>query len=176
MEMDKKVTLQEKLFIGGLLIILVFNLIHDWVPLGSLNDLEGIRSQHTIDELVTITITNTVSILIVLTLALWFAGKRYPLWARIWIVVHLACVLIGVLNAWWIPYFTGADAEFVAKYQAMFGNTHAFLPEMNGIVPNTLHVLFHATLVFVLILSIYISFRQPSRVFQLDWSSTNPTT
>ena len=31
-----------------------------------------------------------------------------------------------------------------ARYRALFGGTHAFLPGRNGIVPNTLHVALHA--------------------------------
>lgn len=173
--MNRTIKLSEKIFIAGLVIIFVFNLIHDWVPLGSLNDLEGIRSQHSISELVTITITNALSILIVLLLTLWYAGRRYPLWARIWLVVHLGSILVGVLAAWWIPYLTGTGADMVAEYQTMFGDTHAFLPEMNGIVPNTLHVAFHIVLIAVWTLAIYIIFRQPPKEFHLDWTSTSPT-
>jgi hypothetical protein len=33
----------------------------------------------------------------------------------------------------------------------MFGNTHAFLPERNGIVPNTLHCILHAATVATLV-------------------------
>jgi hypothetical protein len=38
-----------------------------------------------------------------------------------------------------------------ARYRAMFGSTHAFLPERNGIVPNTLHCLLHAATVAMLL-------------------------
>jgi hypothetical protein len=34
----------------------------------------------------------------------------------------------------------------------MFGNTHAFLPERNGIRPNTLHILLHACTAATLVL------------------------
>jgi hypothetical protein len=60
---------------------------------------------------------------------------------------------------WWIPYFFGYGAEErVDRYQQMFGDTHSFLPEINGIVPNTLHVIFHSLLLLCIILTIYISF------------------
>ena len=51
----------------------------------------------------------------------------------------------------------GAE-ERIERYQLIFGNTHSFLPVMNGIVPNTLHTLFHLTLLLSIILAIYISF------------------
>jgi hypothetical protein len=43
--------------------------------------------------------------------------------------------------------------ERAARYQAMFGGTHAFLPVHNGIRPNTLHVILHSatlTILFVI--------------------------
>jgi hypothetical protein len=40
-----------------------------------------------------------------------------------------------------VPYFFGADERRVERYRVMFGNTHSFLPERNGIVPNTAHIL-----------------------------------
>jgi hypothetical protein len=34
----------------------------------------------------------------------------------------------------------------------MFGNTHAFLPARNGVRPNTLHVILHASTLAMLVL------------------------
>jgi len=59
--------------------------------------------------------------------------------------------------AWWIPYLFGIGAEErVAKYDEVLGNTHAFLPVMNGIVPNTLHTTFHFALFICILLTVYI--------------------
>jgi hypothetical protein len=33
----------------------------------------------------------------------------------------------------------------------MFGNTHSFLPQRNGLVPNTAHILLHLSTVATLI-------------------------
>jgi hypothetical protein len=52
-------------------------------------------------------------------------------------------MLAGAIRAWWIPYFFGTSPERVERYNDMFGNTHAFLPPRNGIVPNTLHCVLH---------------------------------
>jgi hypothetical protein len=54
------------------------------------------------------------------------------------------------LHAWWIPYTFGAKPELAARYQAMFGGTHSFLPARHGILPNTLHVILHSTTVALL--------------------------
>jgi hypothetical protein len=42
----------------------------------------------------------------------------------------------------------------------MFGATHAFLPERNGIRVNTLHVIFHAATVSLLIALAVVSAQQ----------------
>jgi len=69
---------------------------------------------------------------------LFFIGKRYPILIKIWLIVHPLCIFLGAIMAWWVPYLFGIGAEErVERYNAMFGNTHAFLPVMNGIVPNT---------------------------------------
>jgi len=64
--------------------------------------------------------------------------------------IMVALLALGIR----IPYFFRPDVKRAARYRAMFGHTHAFLPERNGIVPNTLHVALHAaTLATLLILT-----------------------
>jgi hypothetical protein len=63
---------------------------------------------------------------------------------------------MGEIRAWWIPYFFGTTPERVKRYADMFGNTHSFLPERNGIIPNTLHVILHALTFVTLILSVFV--------------------
>jgi hypothetical protein len=48
-----------------------------------------------------------------------------------------------VLGAWWLPYLVKAEPARAERYRAMFGSTHAFLPERNGVRPNPLHVALH---------------------------------
>ena len=160
--MGRNIRTVEKLFVAGLLFILLFMMLHDWIPLGRFNDLEGIRSQHTISEIWFTTAVNTVSALVVLIITVAFVGKTYPVWARIWLVLHIGGILAGAITAWWIPYFFGADQDLAARYQIMFGDTHSFLPERNGIVPNTIHVVFHSVLVLVWLIAIYLAFRKSS--------------
>ena len=59
--------------------------------------------------------------------------------------------LAGQLTAWWVPYLIRPEPVRAKRYRVMFGNTHAFLPERNGIVPNTLHCLLHVATVATLI-------------------------
>jgi hypothetical protein len=64
-------------------------------------------------------------------------------------------------RAWWGPYLLGGSPARVARYQAMFARTHAFLPERNGIRPNTLHVALHVVVIAILVLLGFLSFSIP---------------
>lgn len=162
--MKRNIRLSEVLLIAGLGFIFLFMLTHDWVPLGKLNDVQAVREYHGVRELVLVTAFNTAQVALLMGLVLTYAGKRYPLWARLWLILHQGFILFGAVKAWWLPYMFGIGAEErMEAYHAMFGNTHAFLPVNNGIVPNTIHVLFHATLLACLILTCRISLTQPKR-------------
>ena len=156
--MTRKILPSEKLFLGLLGLILLFMLFHDWIPLGSLNDLDAVHAYYTTGELVGVTLFNVISVLVVLLIASYFAGRRYPLWAKGWLIIHLCIILYGALRAWWIPYFFGADPETVEINQFMFGSVHSFLPKLNGITISTLHLFFHLALLITIALSVRIAF------------------
>ena len=147
----------EKWFVAALLAMLAFVLLHDWIPLGHFNDISGIRAEKSDAELILTTVVNGLSFSIVLIIALIFLGKPYPLWARFWLVIHLFWIIYGAASAWWIPYFFGTTPDMVQSYATMFGNTHAFLPVRNGIVPNTIHTVFHFTLLSTWFLALYLA-------------------
>lgn len=132
-------------------------IVHDFVPLGPFNDVEAILNDRPLKELIFVTVVNAGQILLIIIGVLFFIGKKYPIIIKLWLIIHQSCIFIGALIAWWIPYIFGIGAEQrVERYQEMFGNTHSFLPIMNGIVPNTIHTIFHFTLLFCIILTIYI--------------------
>jgi hypothetical protein len=56
----------EIIFIALQVFILVFLLLHDWVPLGRFNDIAGMRSQITPDQLALATLINSSAIAITL--------------------------------------------------------------------------------------------------------------
>lgn len=96
-------------------------------------------------------------------------GKRYPIWIKFWLIIHQVCIFAGALMAWWIPYFFGYGAEQRAgRFNQMFGDTHSFLPAMNGIVPNTLHTIFHIALLTCIILTIYIALTDSRKIGKSD--------
>ncbi|GAA0349799.1 hypothetical protein [Bacillus horti] len=157
--MTRNTRTSEKVLLVGLGFILLFMLFHDWVPLGPFNDVQAVSGDRTIGDLILVTAIGTVQILLFIGLVLYFRGREYPIWIKLWLIIHQSSIFAGALFAWWIPYLFGfGAAERVQRYEAMFGDTHAFLPIMNGIVPNTIHTLFHLTLLMCIILTIYISF------------------
>lgn len=161
--MKRQFRASELLLVIGLSLILLFMLAHDWVPLGQLNDVKAVKDTRPTSELVMVTLIGSVQIALLLVLTLRFAGRTYPLWAKLWLVIHQSCIFAGALLDWWIPYLSGfGAANKVESYRLMFGNTHVFLPIRNGIVPNTLHVIFHLTLLLCILLSIYICFVRPA--------------
>lgn len=148
--------------------------VQDWVPLGTLNNVQAISLNRSKSELVTVTIIGVVQILILIALILVFVGKRQPLWVKFWLIIHPTFIFAGALLDWWIPYLFGYGAEEKStRYIEMFGNTHSFLPLRNGIVPNTLHIhiLFHTILLICIFLTIYISFTNKSRSSQKKYIS-----
>jgi len=126
---------------------------HDWVPLGRLNDVATVRRQDSTARLVRVTLIQSVPYTIGFVFGLfhWYTSKPYPDWLWYWLWISYGLLLLGELTAWWVPYLGRPQPERATRYQAMFGGTHAFLPERNGLVPNTLHCVLHAATVATLV-------------------------
>jgi hypothetical protein len=131
----------------------IFLWIHDWVPLGSLNDVAAVRSQDTTARLVRITLIQSLPFTIGLVFSAIHFGDHYPGWLVDWLWISYGAIFVGQLRAWWVPYLVRPEPARAARYQVMFGKTHSFLPVRNGIVPNTAHILLHvATLATLIVL------------------------
>lgn len=160
--MNRQIRASEIFLLMGLGFIFLFMLIHDWVPLGRLNDVDAVLELQSVGELIGVTLIGTVQILFLMGMLLFFIGRTYPLWVKLWLIIHQGCILAGAMLSWWVPYLFGIGAEDkVERYRVMFGNTHSFLPIKNGIVPNTIHVMFHFILLMCVLITIYISFTRP---------------
>jgi hypothetical protein len=131
--------------------VVLFVGLHNWIPLGALNDVQGARAAFPGSKLLIVTLINFTPVSIGLAASLIHFRGVFPDWLFwwLWITYGLACY--GSLKAWWIPYLFRADAKLAARYQVMYGATHSFLPEHNGIRPNTLHVLFDVVTIAILI-------------------------
>jgi hypothetical protein len=133
-------------------IVVIFIALHDWVPLGRLNNLAGIRAADSISKLVIVTVLSTLPFAIGFAASAYYVSTGLPIWLIWWLWTSYGAVVCGILRTWWVPYLLVEDPVRAARYQARFANTHAFLPERNGIRPDTLHVSFHAVIVVLLIL------------------------
>jgi hypothetical protein len=129
----------------------LFLWIHDWVPLGRLNDVPSVQSQDTRSRLVVVTLIQSVPFSIGLLYSLLYFRQSYPHWLNNWLWISYGALLIGQLRAWWMPYLFRAEPQRATRYRIMFGNTHSFLPLRNGLVPNTAHIMLHLATVSTLI-------------------------
>jgi hypothetical protein len=129
----------------------LFLALHDWVPLGRLNDVKAARGANPGGKLAVGTIISVIPFAIGLGASGFYLGRAYPVWLFWWLWISYCLLFVGELKAWWIPYFFRADPALTARYRVMFGATHAFLPERNGIRPNALHAILHVATVALLI-------------------------
>jgi hypothetical protein len=130
--------------------VVLFVGLHNWIPLGSLNDVKAVRSVFPTGKLLVTTLTNFTPAAIGLAGSVFYFRRGFPGWLFwfLWIFYGLACY--GSLKAWWIPYLFRAEPERAARDQVMYGSTHAFLPERNGVRPNTLHFIFDVATLAIL--------------------------
>lgn len=118
--------------------------LHDWIPLGALNDVAAVRKTDPLPRLIKVTLIQSVPWTIGLFYTLRHLATPFPDWLWWWLWISYGLLFCGEMRAWWVPYWFRPEPQRAERYQLMFGNTHAFLPERNGIRPNTLHVLLHA--------------------------------
>ena len=123
--------------------VTVFLLLHDWIPLGRLNNLAAIRQADSLGHRIWVTLLPGIPAALGLYFSAQHLHRPYPHWLWILLWVTYGLLLLGLLRAWWIPYLFVPDEERTARYQVIFSGTHRFLPVRNGMAPDTLHVLFH---------------------------------
>jgi hypothetical protein len=121
----------------------LFLWVHDWIPLGRLNDVVAVRRQDTLVRLVLVTLIQSVPFTIGLVYSARCFQQPYPGWLDKWLWISYGILFVGQMRAWWVPYFLKPEPERAERYGKMFGNTHSFLPRRNGMVPNTAHILLH---------------------------------
>jgi len=140
------------------LVVVLFIALHDWIPLGRLNNLQGIRAADTTGKLLFVTLLSTLPFAIGLAASAYYATAGFPMWLMWLLWISYGAGLYGMLRAWWIPYLFVSDPGLVERYRVRFAQTHAFLPTRNGIRPDTLHVCFHVVVVMTLILLCALTF------------------
>ena len=129
--------------------VVLFVALHDWVPVGRLNDVSAIRANQPVGRLATVTCLSTIPFAFGLAESLAHTSG-FPGWLTIYLWISYAVASYGLLRTWWAPYLLFDEPERAARYQAMHGQTHAFLPLHNGLRPNTLHVTVHLAIIAML--------------------------
>lgn len=145
-------------FLSCQLIVVLFIALHDWLPLGALNNLAAIRATDSRLKLLLTTVVSTLPFAIGFALTAYYSTSDFPMWLGDFLWITYTAGLYGMLRAWWIPYLLIPDLVRAARYQSRFENTLAFLPVRNGIRPDTLHVCFHVVLVTTFILLCVLTF------------------
>jgi hypothetical protein len=129
--------------------------LHDWVPLGSLNDVAAVRKEDSLRRLLIVTLIQSVPWMFGLVYSALYFDQTFPEWLVHWLCITYSLLFLGQLRAWWIPYLIKPDPARAVRYQRMFGKTHSFLPKRNGLVPNTAHMMLHlATFVTLVVLAL----------------------
>jgi ABC-type uncharacterized transport system permease subunit len=139
-------------------LVVLFIALHDWIPLGRLNDMRGLREADTPGKLAVVTVLSTLPFAVGLAASLRYAASGFPTWLSWELWASYGAASYGVLRTWWLPYLLGGDPVRAARYRVRFARTHAFLPMRNGIRPDTLHVCFHIVLAAAVILLVLLTF------------------
>jgi hypothetical protein len=135
----------------------LFLALHDWIPLGRLNNVAAARSENSAGRLLRTTLISTVPYAIGLAFGIADFHHPYPGWLIYWLWISYVLLFLGQLRAWWVPHLLVPDPVWAARYRAMFVGTAAFLPERNGIVSNALHIFPHiTTLATLAVLAVYV--------------------
>lgn len=145
-------------FIVCQFLVVLFIALHDWIPLGNLSNLAAVRAADSTSRLLLVTLVSALPYAVGLIGSVYYVATGFPMWLMDLLWISYLAGVYGMLRAWWVPYLLIRDPVRAARYQARFANTHSFLPERNGIRPDTLHVCFHAVLVVLVILLCTLTF------------------
>lgn len=100
--------------------------LHDWVPLGHLNDVAAVRRQDSWSRLAMVTLVQSIPFTLGLCWSGQHFGEPFSHWPIRWLWISYGILFVGQLRAWWLPYLVWPDPARAARYRIMFGNTHSF--------------------------------------------------
>jgi len=90
----------EIIFLGLQVFQVLFLWLHDWIPLGRLNDVAAVRSQDTMLRLVVVTFIQSVPFSIGLLFSILHLGRPYPHWLYMWLWISYSLIFVGQFRAW----------------------------------------------------------------------------
>jgi hypothetical protein len=136
-------TAAEAVLVGTQAVQVLFLLMHDWVPLGRLSNLEAVHALDSRRKLIPTTLLSALPYAI----GLAFCVAAFPHWPaslRVYLEWLYTISLGAVLWAWWVPYFSKSDSARAQRYRTRFAGTISFLPKRHGFSPDLLHTAYHA--------------------------------
>lgn len=85
--------------------------LHNWIPLGTLNNVRGVRVAFPTGKLLFTTLINFTPVAVGLAATVFYFRRGHPGWVFwwLWITYGLACY--GSFKAWWMPYLFRPDAS-----------------------------------------------------------------
>jgi len=130
------------------LLITLFLLLHDWVNIYPLNDLETFNEHCSLRNKILMTVVNTPFFIVYTFILLYYWSTPFSFYAKAYLIVCNALFSMGIIFSWWLPYLFGFPIAQVKDLHKTHGTTHTFLPPIgNNPIPNTLHVIFHTIFV-----------------------------
>lgn len=138
------------------LVQLVTFAFHDTVPLGRWNNLGQFKREIPLGRRVRGSLQNSVTALAVVGVFYmgWMRGGASAGDWRLALLITAGVLLYMEFTIWWRPYLCGSTPEEVAKLLPNWEGTYAFLPVRNGIRPNAMHVVMHASTLAMFVLAL----------------------
>jgi hypothetical protein len=122
----------------------LFLSLHDWVPLRPWNDVDAARQRDGAGRLAIVTAISSAPFALGLAFTLAHVRAGLPAWVLAWLWGTYGLLFLGALRAWWWPYLIRPEPARAERNAALFGRTHSFLPQRQGLSPNSLHCAYHA--------------------------------
>jgi len=145
----------EAWLIGLQAVQVIFLCLHDWIPLGRLSNLSAVQSIDSKSRLLWTTFLSALPYAAGLAASI-ATFPHWPIWLHIWLEWMYTISIVAVLFAWWIPYLSPSDSPRAERYRARFAGTLTFLPKRHGFAPDTLHTMYHATVLATVLLLILL--------------------
>ena len=90
-----------------------FLLLHDWVPLGRLNDVAAQRGTDSLAKRFWTTVLSAAPFVAGLVFSVMF--QPWTHWVRYWLWISYGLLFVGELQAWWVPYLLRPEPERVER-------------------------------------------------------------
>jgi hypothetical protein len=78
----------------------LFLSLHDWVPLGPLNDVRAAQAADTRRRLILVTVASALPSTVGLVGSLFYFRQAFPTWLTVWLWVTYVGLLLGQIRAW----------------------------------------------------------------------------